>query len=90
MLPVNTVHSVNESNDQIKSSKNNNDTATRHNLRTRKEGTHRNAYEKKFQNMQHQKNNTKLKIKDRFRHTVSMIMKRNRDNDEYAQVILKK
>ena len=40
--------------------------------------------------MQHQKNNTKLKIKDRFRHVVSMLIKRNRENNEYAQVSLKR
>ena len=90
ILPISTVHSVNENNNENKGSKSNNDTTTRHNLRTRKEGTHRNAYEKEFQNMQHQNINTKLKIEDRFRHAVSMLMKRNRENDEYTQVSLNK
>ena len=54
ILPVNTVHSVKENNNENKSSKIKNDTTTQHNLRTRKEGTHRNAYEKDLQNMQHQ------------------------------------
>ena len=79
------MHSVNKINNENKGSRSNNNTTTRHNLRTKKEGTHRNAYEKEFQNMQHQNNNRKLKIKDRFRHTVSMLMKRKRENDEYAQ-----
>ena len=54
ILPVNTVHSVKENNNENKSSKIKNDTTTQHNLRIRKEGTHRNAYEKDLQNMQHQ------------------------------------
>ena len=40
--------------------------------------------------MQQQKSNANLKIKDKFRHIVSMLMKKNKENDEYAQVILKK
>ena len=40
--------------------------------------------------MQQQKSNTNLKIKDKFRHVVSMLMKKNKENDEYAQVSLKK
>ena len=45
-LLVHTVHSVNEKRNEIKKSKSNNDTTARHSLRTRKEGTHRKAYEK--------------------------------------------
>ena len=69
------MHSVNENNNNNKGRKSKNNTTTRHNLRTRKEGTHKSAYKKEFQNMQHQNNNTKLKIKDRLRHAVSMLMK---------------
>ena len=84
------MHSVNKNNNENKGSKGNNDITTRHNLRTRKKGTHRNAYEKEFQNMQHQNNNTKLKTKERLRYEVSMLMKRNREKDKYAQLSLKR
>ena len=40
--------------------------------------------------MQQQKSNANLKIKDKFRHVVSMLMKKDNENDEYAQVSLKK
>ena len=39
--------------------------------------------------MHQQKGNTN-KIRDKFRHVVSMLMKKNKENDEYAQVSLKK
>ena len=40
--------------------------------------------------MQQQKINTNLKIKYKVRHVVSMLMKKNREHDEYAEVSLKK
>ena len=86
---MNTEHNIIDNNESESNQKNNN-TTTRHNLRTRKEGTHQNAYEKEFQNMQQQKSNINLKIKDKVRHLVSMLMKKNRENDEYAQVSLKR
>ena len=89
ILPVNIEQDV-INNDESENNQNNNNTTSRHNLRTRKEGTHRNVYENQFQNMQQQKSNTNLKIKDKFRHVVSMLMKKNKENDEYAQVSLKK
>ena len=69
---------------------NNNTTNNRHNLRTRKEGTHRNTYEQKFQHAQHEKHNMKLKIKDISRYAVNMPMKRNKKDDGYAQASLNK
>ena len=86
---MNTEHNIIDNNES-KSSQKNNNTTTRYNLRTRKEGTHQNAYEKEYQNMQQQKGNTNLKIRDKFRHVVSMLMKKNKENDEYGQVSLKK
>ena len=89
ILPVNTEHDVINTNES-ESNQNNNNATTRHNLRTRKECIHQNLYEKEFQNMQQQKSNTNLKIKDKFKHVESMLMKKNRENDEYTRVSLKR
>ena len=47
IIPVNIEQDVINNNESA-SNQNNNNTTSRHNLRTRKEGTHRNAYEKEF------------------------------------------
>ena len=87
---LNTGESTSKNNNEIKEGGNNNTTNNRHNLRTRKEATHKNAYNKEFQHAQHEKSNIKLKVKDRYRHAVSILMKRNKKDDEYAQVSLNK
>ena len=81
---LNTDESTSDNNNEIKEGGNNNTTHNRHNLRTRKEGTHRNVYEQKFQHAQHEKNNIKLKIKDISRYAVNMPMNRNKKDDGYA------
>ena len=81
---LNTNEITSKNNNEIKKGDNNNTTNNWHNLRTRKGGTHRNAYEQEFQYAQHEKDNIKLKIKDRYRHAVDIPMKRNKIDDGYA------